>query len=100
MSRAYFSVAFKRTFDITPHAYLIRRRLEETETLMLTSDRALVEIALRCGFADQGHFSRVFGRHYGQSPAAWRRERTEISRKKAEANLARSIAMGTTAHVE
>ncbi|MDL2410094.1 AraC family transcriptional regulator [Rhizobium calliandrae] len=83
LSRTYFSRAFKRTFDMTPHAYLMRRRLERAETLMITSDIILVEIALRCGFSDQAHLSRLFGREYGQSPAAWRRERTESSGQKA-----------------
>jgi AraC-like DNA-binding protein len=78
LSTAYFSRAFKLTFQETPHAYIVRRRLERAETLMLTTDILLSEIAARCGFADQAHLCRLFRQQYAKSPAAWRRERTDI----------------------
>jgi AraC family transcriptional regulator len=78
LSTAYFSRAFKLTFRETPHAYIVRRRLERAETLMLTTDILLSEIAARCGFADQAHLCRLFRQQYAKSPAAWRRERTDI----------------------
>jgi transcriptional regulator GlxA family with amidase domain len=34
---------------------------------------SLAEIAIVCGFADQSHFTRVFGAHTGQAPGVWRR---------------------------
>src|SRR3984957_11039647 len=77
LSTAYFCRAFKRTFSETPHSYIVRRRLSKAETLMLTSDFSLSDIAARCGFADQAHLCKLFRQQYAQSPAAWRRERTE-----------------------
>jgi AraC-like DNA-binding protein len=77
LSTAYFSRAFKLTFQETPHAYIVRHRLERAETLMLTTDLLLSDIAARCGFADQAHLCRLFRQHYAKSPAAWRRERTD-----------------------
>jgi AraC family transcriptional regulator len=77
LSTAYFSRAFKLTFRKTPHAYIVRRRLERAETLMLTTDILLSEIAARCGFSDQAHLCRLFRQQYAQTPAAWRRERTD-----------------------
>ena len=77
LSTAYFSRAFKSTFRQTPHAYIVRRRLERAETLMLTTDLLLSDIAARCGFADQAHLCRLFRQQYAKSPAAWRRERTD-----------------------
>ncbi len=74
-SAAYFSRAFKRTFGETPHAYVVGRRLNRARHLMLTTDRALSEIALSCGLADQAHLCRLFRQAHGQSPAVWRRER-------------------------
>jgi len=76
-SAAYFCRAFKRTFGETPHAYVIRRRLHRARHLMLTTDVALAEIALSCGFTDQAHLCRLFRRTYGHSPAVWRRERRD-----------------------
>ena len=76
-SAAYFCRAFKRTFGETPHAYVVRRRLRRAQHLMLTTDLALSEIALSCGFTDQAHLCRLFRQTYGQSPAVWRRERRD-----------------------
>lgn len=85
LSTAYFSRAFKRTFRETPHAYIVRRRLEHAESLMLTSDLSLSDIALRCGFTDQAHLCKLFRRRYARTPAAWRRERTDIDSRKSKA---------------
>ncbi|MDB5445230.1 MAG: AraC family transcriptional regulator [Phenylobacterium sp.] len=76
-SAAYFCRAFKRTFGETPHAYVVRRRLHRARHLMLTTDLALSEIALSCGFTDQAHLCRLFRQTHGQSPAVWRRERRD-----------------------
>ena len=84
LSTAYFCRAFKRTFHETAHSYIVRRRLECAEVLMLTSDLSLSNIALRCGFTDQAHLCKLFRRRCAQSPAAWRRERTEIIGRKVE----------------
>ncbi len=77
-STAYFCRAFKRTFGETPHAFIIGRRLGRAVEFMLTSDAALSEIAVTCGFTDQAHFCKVFRQHHDQSPAVWRRERRDI----------------------
>src|SRR5258705_8804235 len=87
LSTAYFSRAFKLTFRETPHAYIVRRRLERAETLMLTTELLLSDIAARCGFADQAHLCRLFRQKYTKSPAAWRRERTDIRGHGADRDL-------------
>ena len=74
-SDAHFSRSFKRTFGESPHAFLVRRRVELAAQYMLTSDASLSDIALRCGFADQAHLCKHFREAQGQTPAAWRRAR-------------------------
>jgi AraC family transcriptional regulator len=74
-SPSYFSCAFKRTFGVSPHAYVMKRRVGMAAEVMLNSDAPLSEIAVNCGFADQAHFSRQFRRAMGRTPSAWRRER-------------------------
>ena len=75
-SPSYFSSAFKRTFGVSPHAYVMGRRIDLAAGLMLSSGAPLSEIAISCGFADQAHFSRQFRRAMGRTPSAWRRERS------------------------
>lgn len=73
LSRAYFSHAFRRTVGWTPHAHVVRLRLERAMSLMAHTEAALIEVALAAGFADQSHFSRSFRRQTGITPADWRR---------------------------
>jgi AraC-like DNA-binding protein len=70
---AHFSRAFKRSFGLTPHAYVLRRRIELASQLMIESSTPLSQIALRCGFNDQAHMCKRFRKHTGATPAAWRR---------------------------
>jgi len=71
----HFARAFRESLGESPHAYIMRRRVERAQGQMLTSDIALVRVAHDCGFADQTHFNKVFRRLVGESPGAWRRAR-------------------------
>ena len=73
MSEAHFSRLFKLSFGESPHAFILRRRLELAARLMLESAATLSDIALQCGFTDQAHLCKQFRQAVGQSPAAWRR---------------------------
>jgi AraC family transcriptional regulator len=74
-SEAHFSRSFKRTFGESPHAFLVRRRVELAAQYMLTTDASLSDIALTCGFTDQAHLCKQFRQAAGRTPAAWRRAR-------------------------
>lgn len=75
LSVCYFVRAFKRSLGVTPHDYLIRRRVELTIGLLSGTDMALSEIAVAAGFADQSHCARRFRQHIGMSPCDYRRSR-------------------------
>jgi AraC-like DNA-binding protein len=74
-SPAHFSRKFKLAVGESPHAHVVRRRLERACHLMMTSAEPLSEIALSVGFSDQAHLCRLFRQAFGRSPASWRRER-------------------------
>ena len=75
LSRSYFSRAFKVSTGLAPHQWLLQARISKAKQLLLESDRALAQIAIDVGFADQAHFTRTFRRETGESPGAWQRAR-------------------------
>jgi AraC family transcriptional regulator len=75
LSVGHFCRAFKSTFGLSAHDYLMRRRIEVAQGLMLTTSDPLGAIALSCGMSDQSHFSRWFRRIVGETPHQWRRTR-------------------------
>jgi AraC family transcriptional regulator len=79
-SPTYFSRKFKLAVGESPHAYLVRRRLERACHLMVTCAVSLSEIALSAGFSDQAHLCRHFRAAFGQSPARWRCEHRNLGR--------------------
>jgi AraC family transcriptional regulator len=72
LSSGYFARAFRQTSGVTPHQWLIRKRVEQARGLLLGNGLGLADIALACGFVDQSHFSRVFAKFEGDSPGKWR----------------------------
>jgi AraC family transcriptional regulator len=76
LSASHFSRAFKASVGLSVHAYIIRRRMERAQELMLVTNDSLCQIALQCGLCDQAHFSRLFRRVVGTSPNVWRRQWT------------------------
>ena len=75
LSTSDFTRTFKRTLGASPRTYVLRRRIEVAQGLMLTSPEPLSSVALACGMYDQAHFTRCFQRIAGETPHAWRRAR-------------------------
>jgi AraC family transcriptional regulator len=74
-SEFHFNVAFRNSLGASPHEFVIRRRIERAQQLMLSTDMPLCDIAAECGLADQAHLSRLFRKVVGETPAAWRKSR-------------------------
>lgn len=85
LSVSHFCRAFKKSFGETPHAYVLRLRLELAQNLMLNTGDPLSQIALSCGLADQAHLSKLFRRAFHDTPNAWRRR--NLSDAQAEGNV-------------
>lgn len=61
---------FARMTGLTPHAYLVQRRVHLARGL-IARGTPLSETAATCGFADQSHMTRIFTRNFGISPGAY-----------------------------
>jgi len=68
-----FYRVFKKTFDCTPHQYVMRMRIAHAQRLLLRTDDSLSKIAAACGFGNQSHLSNLFRKMMGQPPGKWRR---------------------------
>jgi AraC family transcriptional regulator len=73
LSRMHFAGQFRAATGYRPYEYLLYRRIESAKSMLSGTDMPLVEVALSVGFQAQPHFSTVFKRLTGQSPARWRR---------------------------
>ncbi|WP_245506649.1 AraC family transcriptional regulator [Rhizobium sp. PP-F2F-G48] len=70
MSRFQVLRGFASATGLTPHAYMIQRRLQMTKRMIARGDD-LAEAAASSGFADQSHMTRLFVRTYGMSPGSY-----------------------------
>ena len=77
LDRFRFLKLFKRTVGMTPHAWLLRLRLERAvELIKMKHDMSITDIAHAVGFFDQSHFTRAFRAAYGVTPARFQRPTT------------------------
>jgi AraC family transcriptional regulator len=70
--RVHLSREFRRYFSTTVGEFLRRKRIQHACHLVSTTETALAEIAMTCGFSDQSHFSATFRRQIGLTPARYR----------------------------
>lgn len=68
LSPHHFAHLFKKSTNISPHQYLILRRIERAKQLIIMSNLSLAAIAQTVGFASQGHFTYHFKRLVGVTP--------------------------------
>ena len=71
LSPSYLIRAFKQHYGMTPHAFLINRRIQFARD-RLRNGRLIADVALEAGFADQAHFQRVFKQHLAATPGQYR----------------------------
>jgi len=74
VSRMHFAAQFRVATGMRPHDYLLGRRVLRAMAQMTASDAPLADLALDVGFQSQSHFSTVFKRLTGTTPATWRRD--------------------------
>lgn len=64
---------FKAHFGISPHHYILTRRLALAQELLRQPDANLADIAARAGFSSQSHLTSTFRKHLGLTPGHYRR---------------------------
>ncbi len=72
LSPSHFSRLFKETIGQSPHRFVMSYRVEQARKMLADPDPTLAQVALRCGFSDQAHFSRTFKQIEGVTPKTFR----------------------------
>jgi AraC family transcriptional regulator len=72
LSVSHFNALFREAAGISPHQYLIRRRIERAKNLLSEGNLSISQIAIETGFAHQSHLARHMHRVLGVSPKALR----------------------------
>lgn len=72
-STSHFARAFKESEGVTPHLYIVQRRVRRAQALLARTDLPIAEIAAMSGFSDQSHCTRRFREQVGVNPGNYRR---------------------------
>ncbi|WP_315898836.1 AraC family transcriptional regulator [Tateyamaria omphalii] len=76
-SRTAFAVHFADKMGVTPMQYLTEWRMQIAQQDLQDTNKSIADIAYDVGYASDSAFARVFKREVGQSPAAFRKNRTK-----------------------
>lgn len=72
MSRAHFVRSFGAALGSAPSDYVLEKRLERVERLLLATEMSVAEIAAATGFADGNYMAKVLRRRRGMAPLEFR----------------------------
>jgi AraC family transcriptional regulator len=72
MGPHYFSDLFKQSTSLSPHQFVLCRKMERAKEYLQNRNISVVEVSAILGFADQSHFTKVFRRAVGVTPTKFR----------------------------
>jgi AraC family transcriptional regulator len=72
LSRMHFASLFKISTGMSPHTYLLHRRVQRAKCLLASTNQPVLDIAVDVGFHSQSHFANVFRKMMGATPSSWR----------------------------
>lgn len=82
---AYLSREFSKYFnDLSFGDYIRKLRIEKAIEYLDASNYSLTKIAYLTGFSDQSHFTRIFKKHTGENPSAYRKKLAQSKTRKKE----------------
>ena len=89
----YLRKQFQKEVGVTPHRYLVDKRLKMAAELLVTDDnagaRTIMDIAFLCGFHDPLYFSKMFKKKYGTAPRRYLETRLKSESAEHNSDLTR-----------
>ncbi|WP_141430513.1 response regulator [Bacillus sp. 03113] len=74
---AYLSEIFKNHVGQTFSDYLISMRMKNAQRLLKDNQLKIIDVAYLVGFSNSGYFSTAFKKHFGLTPAEFRKSASE-----------------------
>lgn len=74
LTKPYLIRVFKREFHTTPIQYINRKKAEQAQLLLCTTDMPVKEIAYALGFSDHSYFIRMYRKIMGITPQEYREQ--------------------------
>jgi AraC family transcriptional regulator len=78
VNAAHLARVFRARYGVSVGEFGRRLRLDWAAAEIARDERPIAEIAAEAGFADQSHFTRLFKRHVGTTPARFREEARRV----------------------
>lgn len=72
VSPNYLHTLFKNTVGLTPFEYVMKKRIDKAQSLIMAGEHSMLEISIETGFCSQSHFNKTFKAHTGQTPIEYR----------------------------
>lgn len=86
ISVSYFIHLFTQQFGVSPYQYLLNIRMSQAKYLLSETNMRINDIADNIGYDDPFYFSRIFKKHVGVSPSAYRNKFQLEIIEKSDAN--------------
>ena len=73
LSSYHFARMFKQSTGLAPHQYVMQCRMDKAKEILQYTNHPISQIALEIGYESQSHFTHLFKRYNGVTPAAYRK---------------------------
>ncbi|MFR9669158.1 MAG: AraC family transcriptional regulator [Rikenellaceae bacterium] len=73
-SMTSFKKEFKRIYELPPHQWFLRQRLNHSRLLLISTKKSIAEVGVESTFPNTSHFIKLFRKFYGTTPAIYRQE--------------------------
>lgn len=75
VSPSYLMRLFREHLGLSPHRYILLRRIQRARNLLRATEMPIADIAVATGFSSQSHLTSTFQKYVGVSPGCYRRSR-------------------------
>lgn len=73
LSTTHFNARFRAILRLSPTQYVLSRRIQRAQALLIETSKSIVQIGSEVGFCDQSHFTKRFRRVTGITPLGYRK---------------------------